>query len=61
MLLSSNILISKMNVKNPQKWFNKAVNKKILIVGAGGIGCEVIKLLCKSSHQLTLMDFDKVT
>lgn len=35
--------------------------KSILIVGAGGIGCELIKLLYKSPHKITLMDYDTIS
>ena len=33
----------------------------ILIVGAGGIGCELIKNLYKTDYKITLMDYDTVS
>ena len=45
---------------------NNEKAKKVLIVGAGGIGCELIKNFAKPSHltsyqyQITLIDFDTI-
>lgn len=33
---------------------------KILIVGCGGVGSEIIKLLVNSDFELTIIDFDKI-
>lgn len=35
-------------------------NSKILVVGCGGIGCELVKILGKYALSLTLVDFDTV-
>jgi molybdopterin/thiamine biosynthesis adenylyltransferase len=36
-------------------------NSKVLVVGAGGIGCELIKNLAKSGYKsMTLLDFDSI-
>ena len=34
---------------------------KILIVGAGGLGCELIKNLCKWNFKITIMDYDSIS
>lgn len=34
---------------------------RVLVVGAGGIGCEIIKMLFKSKCRITLMDYDTIS
>ena len=33
----------------------------LLIVGAGGIGCELIKNVYKWGYEVTLMDYDTIS
>lgn len=39
----------------------KINHMKVLVVGAGGIGCELVKNLSKSGYKnITILDFDNI-
>ena len=50
-------------VKNEQEYLDEKIlsEKKILIVGAGGLGCELLKLLVINGFkQISIIDMDKI-
>ena len=50
-------------VKNQQEYLDEKIlsEKKILIVGAGGLGCELLKLLVINGFkQISIIDMDKI-
>ena len=43
-------------------WTKKIINSKVLIIGAGGLGCPVADLLARSGvGEIGIMDYDKVS
>lgn len=54
------ILINKMTIKKIYKNFEKIKNKKIIIIGAGGLGCIVSELLARMNIRFTIVDDDIV-
>ena len=44
-----------------ERLFNTIINSKVLIGGAGGVGCEIIKCLSKSGFRnFTIIDLDTI-
>lgn len=40
---------------------SRIANSRVLIVGVGGIGCELLKVLSKSGYmKMTILDLDKI-
>lgn len=45
----------------PKETFDKIVNSNILMIGVGGIGCELLKVLTKAGfRRMTILDLDKI-
>jgi ubiquitin-like 1-activating enzyme E1 B len=41
--------------------YSTIASYKVLVIGAGGIGCELIKNLAKSGYKhITILDFDSI-
>ena len=45
----------------PKETYDKIDNSNILMIGVGGIGCELLKVLTKAGfRRMTILDLDKI-